>query len=626
MNKLLKSLSTVALAGLILQTQACTKTLTLEQQIAQKLMIDLRYYCQDQVDSDKRCTKPMLNLTDELKTMISETGIGGVILFADNLNNVEQIVTLNHDLQEAANQSALKSPLLISIDQEGGRVARLPRESSTPFTGNMSIGATYPAFGDKFATESATVIAKELTSLGFNLNFAPNIDVNVNPDNPVINVRSFSENPEVVSKLGLAQVKAFEKHNLISTIKHFPGHGDTSVDSHTGLPLVNHDIETINKVDLLPFKQIIEQASPGMVMTAHIQYPALDSTTFVSKSGETMIKPATMSRKILTDILRKEMGFDGVIITDALDMKGISDFFTPTQAVINTFEAGVDIALMPIYVRSPQDIPKLKQLIDDVAKAIKSGELNGQEIAASADRILAIKDKFKLASALTVSKEEQLALANKTLASDANKQAERALAENAITMTQNKNDLLPLASDKSHKLHLLMPDQTKCDVFAHFLSSAKQNSITCTNLLDIDETQAAENIRNADVVIGANISPKQSAVELGGMDDLVRLRNHKSTTQTAEQLEKWLRFAKESDTRSIFVSLRAPYDIATFASLADTTLATYAYNAEINEQSSEVISPAFDALTKAILGKVEIKGQLPVTIAPTEEKVVQLHD
>ena len=301
-----------------LQSSFAESALTLKQQLGQKLMLDLRYYC-EQDPGEQKCRTPVTELPADLANIITKHNIGGVILFAENIDTVPQVIKLNNDLQKAAAKSELGLPLFISIDQEGGRVARIPRDVGTSFTGNMSIGATYKEHGTYFATESARIIADELLALGVNVNYAPTVDVNMNPDNPVINVRSYGEDPQLVAKLGAAQVAGFENNGVISSLKHFPGHGDTNVDSHTGLPKVMHDKETIWQQDLPPFKEIIKNQQPGMIMTAHIQYPALDDSTFVSKEGKTMIKPATMSRKIITDLLRDELGYQGVVITDALD-------------------------------------------------------------------------------------------------------------------------------------------------------------------------------------------------------------------------------------------------------------------------------------------------------------------
>ncbi|TMP74962.1 glycoside hydrolase family 3 protein [Pseudoalteromonas sp. S1608] len=586
--------------------------LSLKQQLGQKLMLDLRYFC-DQ-GSSKRCRTPLTKLPDTLAKAISRYDIGGVILFSENTQSIEQIISLNQQLQQAASASKSGLPLFISIDQEGGRVARLPRDVATSFTGNMSIGATYPEHGTYFATQTANVLATELSALGINVNYAPTVDVNMNPDNPVINVRSFSENPDEVAVLGAAQVSEFERNGIISAIKHFPGHGDTNVDSHTGLPKVMHSKEIIYAQDLAPFKHIIEQHSPGMIMTAHIQYPELDSSTLTNVEGKQMIKPATMSRKIMTDILRKELNYQGVVVTDALDMAGISHFFSPTQAVVNTFAAGVDIALMPIEIRTPEDINKLDALIDSLISAVKTEQLDAHEIAHSTQRITSLKSKFKL-NALP-NPINALANAKHIIGNKAHRELEASLALAAITQIKNNNNTLPLKLGADQHIHIIMPDTRKCMAMQQAISalSSQPLSFSCSSLQGFDPDEAQRNINQASIVIAGNATPNQSAVEIGGMDDLAD--NPNFALNNAEQpkaLESLLKMAKQKNTPTVFISLRAPYDIAQFGNYADAVLASYAYNIDV-DKNNLVSGPAFTALAKVLFGQAPAKGQLPVTI------------
>ncbi|KPZ58237.1 Beta-hexosaminidase A precursor [Pseudoalteromonas sp. P1-25] len=606
--------SVVFLSGCLmpLQSSFAKPTLSLEQQLGQKLILDLRYFCQQ--GSSKQCRTPVTSLPDELAAAITKHNIGGVILFSENTQSIEQTINLNSQLQNAASKSSSKLPLFISIDQEGGRVARLPRDVATSFTGNMSIGATYEKHGTKYATQIATVIAKELKSLGINVNYAPTVDVNMNPDNPVINVRSFGENPALVSKLGAAQVAGYENNGVITSLKHFPGHGDTNVDSHTGLPQVNHSKEEIYQQDLAPFKDIIATQNPGMIMTAHIQYPQLDSSTFVSTKGKSMIKPATMSRTIITDILRGELNYQGVVVTDALDMAGISDFFTPTQAVINTFAAGVDLALMPIEIRTPDDLNALDELMDELIAAVNSNQLNKNEVAQSAARITTLKNKFKLTTKLDPL--SSLAKAKNIIGSKAHRKIEAELAVNAITEVKNNNNALPLNLTKGQHVHIIMPDTRKCMAMQQALSATSSITLkySCSSLQGFDPVKAHNLIKNADIVIAGNATPNQSAVEIGGMDDLKD--NPRFALNTAEQpkaLASLLDIAASVNKKTIFISLRAPYDIAQFGSKADAVLASYAYNID-TDKNNAVAGPAFTALAKVLLGNVPAHGVLPVTI------------
>ena len=612
------SLAIVGYAVMSAPSFAATQ-LTLKQQIGQKLMLDFRYYCGDSTASD-RCRTPMTKLPQALADAISTHHIGGVILFAENIDNTEQIVALNRDLQQAALASSLAAPLFISVDQEGGRVARIPRHLGTAMTGNMSIGATYAKHGSEYASASAKVIAKELRAIGFNVNYAPTLDVNMNPNNPVINVRSFGEDPARVAELGGAQVDAYQRHQVIAALKHFPGHGDTNVDSHTGLPKVMHSKEQVMAQDIAPFRAVIEAGhAPGMIMTAHIQYPALDSSTFVSKQGQTMVKPATMSRAIMTSLLREELGYQGVTITDALDMAGISDFFTPEDALINTFKAGVDIALMPIAIRNEQDIAELNKLIDAVAHAIERGELERGEFAQSAQRVMALKADYQLLPAHFDNHLLQTELAAMTLGNASHRAIEAELASAAITDIKAGQRATTLIK-QARKVALIMPDTRKCMALQQALDhlSEQHRVFHCISLQGHDPEQAYLDINDADVVIAANASPPQSAVEIGGMDDVSALAQFAlNRQQQPDALESLLQHAQQSDTPVIFVSLRAPYDITQFGAYAQAVLATYAYNIDVDDGET-VKGPAFTALAKVLLGLRQAPGELPVTIAPTK--------
>jgi len=608
--------SAMLMAGLSVLA-ACSQTsiedTKLRTEIAQKIMIDLRYYCEDGT-SEQYCREPLTELPESVAKLISESNLGGIILFADNLVNTEQTIKLNYDLQKAAANSDFKAPLLISIDQEGGRVFRTPRAETTAFTGNMSIGATYAKHGSYYARESARVIGSELKALGMNVNHAPTVDVNANPKNPVINVRSFSEDPNIVAQLGQVQLEAFQQQGIIGTLKHFPGHGDTATDSHTGLPQVNHDIDTIYRMDIGPFKQIIKNHAPGMIMTAHIQYPALDSSTFISKDGIEMIKPATMSRAILTDILRDKLDYEGVVVTDAMDMAGIRHFFSEHDAVINTFKAGVDIALMPIKVRTPKDLNKLSGLIDSVVTAVNSGELNRAEITRSFERIQKLKSDYQLELAFSKDLDKEIAKAKNILATPKSKLIERNLAEDSITLVRQKRVIFPIRSNES--IHLIMPDQTKCLALTRAIKVelGAQHVVTCTSTQSYHAPEAKKAIMNADVILGSHIAPRQSAAEMGGMDDLVSNNKASKAIIGPEVVYSLLEQAKKLNKKIIFVSLRTPYEISTFSQVADVSFATYAYNTHRNPENNNFESPALSAVAKVIAGKILAKGSLPVTV------------
>jgi beta-N-acetylhexosaminidase len=579
----------------------------LRRQIGQKLMIDLRHFCPQGTSAE--CKTDLTELPKEFADAITQLHLGGVILFANNLKNTGQIRRLTTDLQHASSDEL---PLLIGIDQEGGRVARLPVEQFPAFAGNMAIGATLASSGTRYASDVGAAIARQLNSVGINLNFAPGLDVNNNPANPVINARSFGDNAAAVALAGGALLDAMQQAGVLGTVKHFPGHGDTHVDSHTGLPLVAHDKATVEAVDLYPFRQLITKHKPAMVMTAHIQYPALDNSSLTTKTGGKLIKPATLSRAILTDLLRKDIGFEGIIITDALNMAGISQFFDPAEAVIETFAAGADIALMPYEIKTPADLKALAVLIDQVAAAVQQGKLSAAEVAESAERIIRLRQHIS-------TRQHQAALPDdERLAKDL--QLEQQLAEASLTMVGKNKLQFPLHL-AALKLHLIAPDHTKCQSWLQALRlwGIQPLSVTCSDLTSLEQSLTLQQIKQADLVLGSLISPAQSAAELGVLADLQALPAMKlSVAEQKQLLLQLFQQAKAQGKKTIMVSLRTPYELADFASSADIQLATYSYNQKPQTAERPFSGPAYDAVIGFLLGKIQAQGQLPVSLQRTE--------
>ena len=592
--------------------------LDLRQKVAQKLMLDIRYFCPDKQrpasgkEGNRHCNQPVTELPPELAGMIRDTDLGGIILFADNLEHSAQIVRLNRALQAAAAQSRSGLPLLIGIDQEGGRVNRLPRGEAAAFAGNMAIGATYAREGDRFASASAEVMADQLRALGFNVNFAPTLDVNSNPDNPVINVRSYSEDPQVVADLGSASVAAFQRRGVAATVKHFPGHGDTSVDSHTGLPRVERSLEQAQAIDLLPFREVIQNAQPALTMTAHIQYPALDTTTLTSRSGEQMLAPATLSHKILSGLLREQMGYEGVIVTDSLNMAGISDYFTPEEAVVKTFDAGADIALMPIKIRYPEDLRQLGRLIDRVVAAVVAEELSLEELDASVARVRSLKQRYIDGEWAQLEEGEALRKAKAVLAKPEHRTLADTLASAALTnIFAPQPSALPVIDTQTSHVQVLTPNQAVGEAFRIALAQVSdvEVSVLVPQLAKAEVTDSV-----ADTLIVASIVPAESAVELGGMEDLPVLQE-RITDQDAlyEIYRQSLQAAKARGAKTVFISMRSPYEAARFEALADVHLASFDYKAYIGPDQ-KLEGPIYRALANALVSPEEAVGQLPVTV------------
>jgi len=610
-----------------------TKTFTkFERKIAQRMSLDIRYFCSDingkaSVPTSKHCRQVVTELPRELAQMISTSNVGGIVLFAENVQEIAQVVKLTHDIQAAAVKSEQGNPLIISIDQEGGRVARFAK--MTGFAGNMAIGASYPEHGTHFATQVNAVIAKELKALGINNNYAPVVDVNTNVDNPVINTRSFGESATQVAELGVSAVTAIQAQGVMATLKHFPGHGDTHVDSHLGLPRVDHDRAAIDKVDLAPFAWAIDHTKPAMIMTAHIQFPALDNSLFISKSGDKLIRPATMSRKILTDLLRDEMEFDGIIATDALDMAGVTHFFTDIEAVVETFVAGADLAVMPFKVRTPNDIDNFYDFIKAVAKALAMRiEQNEYQLTAFEQSIARLnRYKKQYIEVASESVAQQLLSANAVIANEKHIITEQALANAAVTLLKN-NQLLPLSAAGIKRLHFVVANQQELvaltyatnKVLAQILPASDVEKISISHFI-AGKTESNKQMKSllseADVVIATVDIKTASLVDLGGMDDLMPSYGSAAQQQKkltyATLLKQQLTLARKLGTPSILVAKGSPFLINEYSELADSVLLNFddrIYESE-NKQS---ISPGFNASMAVVFNESKALGKLSVTL------------
>lgn len=595
-------------------TRDAVRKATLEQKIAQKIVLDFRFF--DDENKTPAEKQALTQLPREIAELITTSNLGGVILFKENLRDIEQIIHLTRDLQRAALSSDLALPLFLSADHEGGRVTRLPEGIATSFSGNMSIGATFSQHDVTYAKLTGEVLAKELSVLGINVNHAPVVDVNADKANPVINSRAFSDDPKVVAKLAIAQVQHMQQQGVMATLKHFPGHGNTHIDSHTGLPCINYAKDIAEAIDIAPFRDVLSNLEPNqapdMIMTAHIQYPALDDTLLLSKVGERIIAPATMSRRIIHDYLRTQLKYDGLIVSDALDMAGISDYFSETQAVINCFAAGIDIAVMPLRIRSKRDLDKLSQLISSVAEAVTKGIIDEQEINASFTRICNRKRKLPLPSPSSVS--EHIVQAKSVVGCQRHRDIEQNLATSALSVIRGREQISDCLANKNH-IHIMMPQRQMNDALKHALLTVDATyALTETDLQYEEPSVSKAQIDSADVVIAGHIFPKQSPVELGGIEDIENTAQHLDAQRDSRaHLQSLLEYAKSKSKKVIFVSLRTPYDIRFFSSLADIAIACYAYN--VSDIDGQLHAPTFTALANVLSGKVVADGISPVALS-----------
>ncbi|MEW6233038.1 MAG: beta-N-acetylhexosaminidase, partial [Chloroflexota bacterium] len=366
---------------------------------------------------------PGTELGPEIKRLIEECHVTGVCLFGTNVQDPPQVRELTQSLQELAARQG-DPPLLLAIDQEGGIVTRLKWPFAV-FPGNMALGA---AGSEDGAHRAASVLAKEMKAVGLNVDFAPVLDVNDNPTNPVIGIRSFGADPEAVTRLGTAMVRGFQDNGLAACAKHFPGHGDTELDSHLSLPRVPHDWPRLQAVELLPFRGAIA-AGVASIMTAHVTFPAVEDL------------PATLSKKVLTGLLRQRLGFQGVIFTDALDMKAIADNFGDQEAAMMAIQAGADV-LLPLGSLEHQLI-----VYQALIKAVEDGLITESRLEASLRRVLAMKYRYALPAASF----QELA----RFPEEAHLEIARSTAQASITLVRDDRGLVPLRLDGGMTLALI---------------------------------------------------------------------------------------------------------------------------------------------------------------------------
>ncbi|WP_338854438.1 glycoside hydrolase family 3 protein [Clostridium perfringens] len=580
--------------------------MTLEEKLGQMIMPDFRMWQEDGTKEPSDLTE----INSEVAEVIDKYDLGGVILFAENVKEISQTTTLIHDLQEVAiNDKDGNLPLLITLDQEGGIVTRLGEGTNLP--GNMALGATR---SEKSSYDAGYLIGRELNALGANVNFAPVLDTNNNPENPVIGVRSISSNPELVGKLGKNIAKGIQDQGVAATAKHFPGHGDTSTDSHYGLPMVNKSIEELRETELKPFKIAIENGI-DMIMTAHIQFPQIEKDTFISKKdGSQIVIPATLSDDIITGILREEMGYDGVVITDAMNMKAISDHFGELESTKMAINAGIDIILMTTILRNNEDVKKLDYIVNGILDSIKSGEIKEEEITDSAERIVKLKIDRGIIDLKNnnASLEEKIKKAKETVGSIENRNIERRIAEEVITITKNEDNILPLNPKEGEKVLLIAPNESQIHsmkfginrlIHENSLNKIQLDTYEYNNIGVIDDV-LREKIESSDYIIVASLASNADHLKPGTWNrDLSR-----SVIDYGNKLNK--------DT--VLISLRNPYDLAAYDN-AKAQVVSYGFKGMDPTEGDTLFptkssGPNIPASMGVIFGVVEPKGKLPVDI------------
>ncbi|MEQ4208779.1 glycoside hydrolase family 3 protein [Actinopolymorpha sp. B9G3] len=499
--------------------------------------------------------------------VVEKYDLGGICYFTvtDNVVDPPQVARLSNGLQRVAVASGAELPLLISTDQEGGTIVRIG-PPATQFAGNMALGASRDV---KAARDTAAILGQELRAIGINQDNAPVADVNINPANPVIGVRSFGADPNLVSRMTAAQVKGFQRDaKILATAKHFPGHGDTAVDSHTGIPIITHSREQWEAIDAPPFKAAI-RAGVGAIMTGHLVFPALDP------SGD----PATLSYPIMTGILRQELGFDGLVTTDALDMQGVRDKYGDDRVPVLALKAGVDLLLLP---------PKFDLAYDAVLEAVDNGEISENRLNESVRRILT----WKYTSGLVRNPYVDVDRVPSIVGTPGHLARADQITNKTTTLIKNDASVLPL-SLRQGSTAFVCGNGTGTQGLADEFENRNVSTIplnTGTQPTDADIETAVGQARIADVTVVLT----QRAWDTNNTDP-----------QQRQQLlvERLLATGKPI----VVVAIRDPYDIAHFTDV-QTFLATYIGN-----------TVAMRACAKVLFGEVDPTAKLPVAIPSVTE-------
>lgn len=569
------------------------KKMSTEEKIGQMITVDIQNWNGE----------ALTIMEDEISEIISKHAVGGVILFEENLQNEQQIVNLTTALQSSAKKSKNGIPLFISTDQEGGEVVRL--KTGTSLSGNMSLGAINNSADAK---KAGSIIGAELSALGINVDYAPSLDVNSNPENPIIGLRSFSSNPQIVSNLGVQMIKGIQEKNVIASAKHFPGHGDTSTDSHTSLPTVNKTMEQLKKCELIPFENAVKNGV-DMIMTAHIQFPQIETNTVKSElTQDEIVLPATLSKTFVTDLLRNKMGYNGVVTTDAMNMEAISSNFGMAQACILAINAGVDELLMPVSLTNADSGVELASLIGNIKSAVVNGVIKEETINSAVKRILTLKEKRGILDYSAPNAENAQAV----VGSVEHHEIEDDIATKAITVLKNDNNVLPFKPTENQKVVLVAAYSNETPACEYAMSKLiSKNAIPNVEY----EVHYYGGGSTPDQIISA-ISQANYVIALSEVNDISELSPTSTTTAVTKQI---INYTKENNIKCAIISVGKPYDTANYTD-APALLVAYGCNG-MDYSDTDGSQPATYTYGPNIIAGIEVAfgyknpyGMLPVDV------------
>jgi beta-N-acetylhexosaminidase len=531
--------------------KALIQEMSMEEKVGQLLMPAFRKW--------KGSNATVIN--QDMISAIHDYHVGGVILFQENVVDRNQTKTLIENLQQQAT-----IPLLVGIDQEGGQVTRLPFAPRMP--GNMALGAT----GDpNLAREVGVAIGSELRGLGIGLNFGPVLDINNNPNNPVIGVRSFGDRKEDVAAMGVAYMQGLNDAGVVAVGKHFPGHGDVDVDSHYILPKSEKTLEQLSKLELYPFQSLIDEGLQG-IMSAHITFNQIGSEVIKSQQDGSPFKlPATLSAPLLTDLLRHEMGFQGVLFSDAMDMKAITDHFGPVEAAVRAIEAGVDVILMPVNI---------EHVYDGLLEAVKTGRISEERIDQSIERILILKSAYIFAQKLENTQ---------PLNMDASEalEVEKKVANGSVTVVQNE-EIIPLHINQEEKIALIASDK---HLLKNLENSVKTHHLKIESILLSKYSNWSGDLTYTQKLRLKNVSKVIIVTNTGA--------GKKDTDEWQMQLAQEV---IDQDIPTIVIASRNPYDVVMIEGMG-------AFIAQFDSGQA-----SFAASSDVIFGKIAANGTLPIKL------------
>lgn len=570
------------------QVREILSRMSVEQKLAQMMIVAFR-----------SGSKSAAELTAPYKEILKKYDFGGVIFFGDNIVDAGQTVTMIRGCQEAAAGSEQGIPMLICVDQEGGIVNRV--SFGTTSSGSMALAAT----GDEALTEeSADMMGQEIRALGFNMDFAPVSDVNSNPNNPVIGVRSFSDDPQIAAGHVKAFIRGLDKNGVLAALKHFPGHGNVGEDSHTHLPSSDHSLEELRACDLIPFQAGID-AGADMIMSAHIQHPKIETGKYTSKlDGKDIFLPATLSRTIITGILREEMGYDGIVITDAMDMDAIASHFDRTDAAVLAINADVDILLCPVnvYQDGEEDtFPDVDKYMKDLLARVEAGDISEEELDNSVSRILKLKiKKGIMESKPSESVDEQIEKAKAVVGSPEHHKREWEIMQKGLTLVKNEGGMLPLDGKDGKRTLILVPSDYRMPTVEYAVGRLEKEGLADASAIDIlcysemqkEDKKLQEALNKADrVLVLSQSSEKNDVADLA-----------------VEQIRQ-----KEGG-RAALISLNLPYDAA-FYEDADAVLCAYnPYGDAHDEEGNGPFNLNVAAALCTAFGQSVPQGRLPVNL------------